>query len=59
MPEIDPATRPLDDVRKLAMQPAETDPAAAQRVFDALLEMGREGDFGKLGEGAAWLAAST
>ncbi|NQY13441.1 MAG: nicotinate-nucleotide--dimethylbenzimidazole phosphoribosyltransferase [Henriciella sp.] len=38
------------------MQPIESDQAAAQRVFDALLEMGREGDFGKLGEGAAWLA---
>jgi nicotinate-nucleotide--dimethylbenzimidazole phosphoribosyltransferase len=38
------------------MQPIESDPAAAQRVFDALLEMGREGDFGRLGEGAAWLA---
>jgi nicotinate-nucleotide--dimethylbenzimidazole phosphoribosyltransferase len=38
------------------MQPIETDPAAAKRVYDALLGMGREGDFGKLGEGAAWLA---
>lgn len=38
------------------MQPIESDQAAAQRVFDALLEMGREGDFGRLGEGAAWLA---
>lgn len=49
-------SRPLDDVRNLAMQPIESDQAAAQRVFDALLEMGREGDFGRLGEGAAWLA---
>lgn len=56
MPEADPANRPLDDVRNLAMQPIETDPAAAKRVYDALLGMGREGDFGKLGEGAAWLA---
>ena len=56
MPEADPASRPLDDVRNLAMQPIETDPAAAKRVYDALLGMGREGDFGKLGEGAAWLA---
>lgn len=56
MPEADPANRPLDDVRNLAMQPIEADPAAAKRVYDALLGMGREGDFGKLGEGAAWLA---
>ena len=49
-------SRPLDDVRNLAKQPIESDQAAAQRVFDALLEMGREGDFGRLGEGAAWLA---
>lgn len=56
MPEADPANRPFDDVRNLAMQPIETDPAAAKRVYDALLGMGREGDFGKLGEGAAWLA---
>jgi len=56
LPEADPANRPLDDVRNLAMQPVEADPAAAKRVYDALLGMGREGDFGKLGEGAAWLA---
>jgi len=56
VPEADPANRPLDDVRNLAMQPIETDPSAAKRVYDALLGMGRQGDFGKLGEGAAWLA---
>ena len=56
MPEAESSSHPLDDVRNLAMQPIETDQAAAQRVFDSLLEMGREGDFGKLGEGAAWLA---
>lgn len=56
MPEVEPANRPLDDVRNLALQPIETDPAAAKRVYDALLGMGREGDFGRLGEGAAWLA---
>lgn len=56
MSEAESASRPLDDVRNLAMQPIETDQAAAQRVFDALLDMGREGDFGKLGDGAAWLA---
>ena len=54
--EAEPVAKPLDDVRELAMQPVETDAASAQRVYDALLEMGREGDFGRLGEGAAWLA---
>lgn len=56
MSEAESASRPLDDVRNLAMQPIETDQEASQRVFDALLDMGREGDFGKLGDGAAWLA---
>ncbi|MEM1146194.1 MAG: nicotinate-nucleotide--dimethylbenzimidazole phosphoribosyltransferase [Pseudomonadota bacterium] len=56
MPEVEPAVNPLDDVRELAMRPATTDPQAATRVYDALLDMGREGDFGKLGDGAAWLA---
>ncbi|MEP1144133.1 MAG: nicotinate-nucleotide--dimethylbenzimidazole phosphoribosyltransferase [Henriciella sp.] len=49
-------TSPLDDVRELAMRPVAGDPSAAQRVYDALLGMGREGDFGRLGDGAAWLA---
>jgi len=56
VPGTEPDTRPLDDVRNLAMQPIESDPASAQRVYDALLDMGREGDFGRLGDGAAWLA---
>lgn len=56
MPKADNATSPLDDVRELAMGPSSTDADSAKRVYDALLGMGREGDFGKLGEGAAWLA---
>ncbi|MEL6858849.1 MAG: nicotinate-nucleotide--dimethylbenzimidazole phosphoribosyltransferase [Pseudomonadota bacterium] len=53
---VDATKSPFDDVRQLAMQPSKTDPACGKRVYDALLGMGREGDFGKLGEGAAWLA---
>lgn len=53
---VDATKSPFDDVRQLAMQPSKTDPASGKRVYDALLGMGREGDFGKLGEGAAWLA---
>jgi len=49
-------TSPLDDVRELALRPTSGDPSAAQKVYDALLGMGREGDFGRLGDGAAWLA---
>ncbi|MFN4025294.1 MAG: nicotinate-nucleotide--dimethylbenzimidazole phosphoribosyltransferase [Hyphomonas sp.] len=47
---------PLDDVRDLILKPVQTDPAAGQRVHEALLGMGREGDFGRLGEAAEWLA---
>ena len=47
---------PLDDVRDLATRSASPDDQCAQQVYDALLGMGREGDFGKLGEAAAWLA---
>jgi len=54
--ESDSAESPFDDVRELAMRPASPDDGCAQQVYGALLEMGREGDFGKLGEGAAWLA---
>lgn len=50
------AASPFDDVRELAARPASPDEACAQKVFDALLGMGREGDFGRLGDGAAWLA---
>lgn len=47
---------PLDDVRDLIHRPVETDPAAGQKVHQALLGMGREGDFGRLGEAAEWLS---
>ncbi|MDJ0921315.1 MAG: nicotinate-nucleotide--dimethylbenzimidazole phosphoribosyltransferase [Henriciella sp.] len=50
------AARPFDDVRDLATRPAASDDSCAQEVYDALLGMGREGDFGKLGDAAAWLA---
>ena len=50
------ATTEVDDVRELARRPSPADPSAAQKVYDALLGMGREGDFGRLGDGAAWLA---
>ena len=51
-----PAARPFDDVRDLAMQPVLSDSDAPERVLEALRGMGRERDFGKLGDAAAWLA---
>lgn len=51
-----PAVRPFDDVRSLVSTAPVTDEASADKVFAALLTMGRERDFGKLGEAAAWLA---
>lgn len=56
MSQVDQGASPLDDVRELARRPSPADPMAAKKVYDALLGMGREGDFGKLGDGAAWLA---
>lgn len=50
------AASPFDDVRELALRPAAPDEACAQQVYDALLGMGREGDFGRLAEGATWLS---
>lgn len=47
---------PLEDARSLIRTAVERDPAPAQKVREALLQMGREGDFGRLGEAAAWLA---
>lgn len=47
---------PLDDVRDLILKPVETDPEPGRKVHQALLGMGREGDFGRLGEAAEWLA---
>ena len=56
MHDADSAAKPLDDVRELATRSATPDEACAARVSEALLGMGREGDFGKLGDAAAWLA---
>lgn len=56
MPQVEPAASPFDDVRELAMRQSAPDESTAQAVYSALLGMGREGDFGRLGEGAAWLA---
>ena len=47
---------PFEDARKLALQEVVPDEAAAQEVRARLGEMGRETDFGKLGEAAQWLA---
>ncbi len=56
MPQAESAANPFDDVRELAMRPSAPDDQASKQVYDALLGMGREGDFGRLGDGAAWLA---
>ncbi|MEL6861122.1 MAG: nicotinate-nucleotide--dimethylbenzimidazole phosphoribosyltransferase [Pseudomonadota bacterium] len=56
MPQAESAANPFDDVRELAMRPSTPDDQASKQVYDALLGMGREGDFGRLGDGAAWLA---
>lgn len=54
----DPAAEksPLADVRDLILKPAEPDMESGRKVREALLGMGREGDFGRLGEAAEWLA---
>ena len=51
-----PAASPFDDVRGLIGQPLASDSAAAEKVLEALRGMGRERDFGKLSDAAAWLA---
>lgn len=56
MPQAENITGPFDDVRELALRPSAFDSDSSQKVYDALLGMGREGDFGRLGDGAAWLA---
>lgn len=56
MSQAESKSRPFDDVRDLAMRASGPDDQTAKQVYDALLGMGREGDFGRLGEGAAWLA---
>lgn len=47
---------PFDDVRDLACRPAECDHQRMEEVYTSLRGMGREGDFGKLGDMAAWLS---
>ncbi|KCZ54408.1 hypothetical protein HY29_14210 [Hyphomonas beringensis] len=49
-------TSPLDDARSLIRQRVDLDRSPGQQVREALLGMGREGDFGRLGEAAEWLA---
>lgn len=49
-------TSPLDDARALITKPVELDRSPGRQVREALLEMGREGDFGRLGQAAEWLA---
>ncbi|KCZ56052.1 nicotinate-nucleotide--dimethylbenzimidazole phosphoribosyltransferase [Hyphomonas chukchiensis] len=54
----DPAnsSAPLDDVRALVLKRIPLDTEPGRKVREALLTMGREGDFGRLGEAAEWLA---
>ncbi len=47
---------PFDDVRELAHREMTPDTGAQEKVREALLGMGRKGDFGKLGDAAEWLA---
>ncbi|KDA01707.1 nicotinate-nucleotide--dimethylbenzimidazole phosphoribosyltransferase [Hyphomonas oceanitis] len=47
---------PLDDVRALVLKRIPLDTEPGKQVREALLTMGREGDFGRLGEAAEWLA---
>ena len=46
------SSTPFDDVRELAMRDIEPDAACSKKVHEALLGMGRQGDFGKLGQAA-------
>jgi nicotinate-nucleotide--dimethylbenzimidazole phosphoribosyltransferase len=48
---------PFDDIRELIHRPVSPDLECARKVHETLLTMGREGDFGQLGEAAAWLAS--
>ena len=47
---------PFDDLRKLICEAPSGDGACAEKVHESLLGMGREGDFGRLGQAAEWLA---
>ena len=57
MADAEAAERPFSDVRDLITQPAAAQDQYAQQVYDALLNMGREGDYGRLGDAAAWVAS--
>ena len=50
------SSAPLDDVRALVLKRIPLDTEPGRKVREALLTMGREGDFGRLGEAAEWLA---
>ncbi|WP_084419867.1 nicotinate-nucleotide--dimethylbenzimidazole phosphoribosyltransferase [Henriciella litoralis] len=56
MSQTAPSASPFDDVRDLAKRSVSTDEASGAKVREALLGMGREGDFGRLGQAAEWLA---
>ncbi|MEO0467007.1 MAG: nicotinate-nucleotide--dimethylbenzimidazole phosphoribosyltransferase [Pseudomonadota bacterium] len=57
MDSLTSSDTPFDDVRSLILQSVEPDAEARDAVWDALLTMGRKGDFGRLGQSAAWLSA--
>ena len=48
--------QPFEDARELALREIVPDDASAEAVRAQLGQMGRETDFGKLGEAAQWLA---
>lgn len=56
MTDVASSSTPFEDMRALIRKPAELDPSYGEQVHEALLGMGRAGDFGKLGEAAEWLA---
>jgi len=49
--------QPFEDARQLALTEIVPDEAAAEAVRARLRKMGRETDFGRLGEAAQWLAS--
>lgn len=49
-------TKPFDDILSLALQEVVPDEDASRKVRERLGEMGRENDFGRLGDAAAWMA---
>lgn len=50
------STSPLDDVRNLIVAPVIPDLSYGEEVTKKLMSIGREGDFGRLGEAAEWLS---